>query len=63
MSSVYHHTPKLRCTLRGGTLAFSLLVNGLPHDELGVYLYEKVGGILVRYPDVPKPAQLAVPGT
>ena len=53
----------LAATVRGGTLAFSLLVNGLPHDALGVYLYEKVGGILVRYPDVPKPAQLAVPWT
>ena len=53
----------LAATVRDGTLAFSLLVNGLPHDELGVYLYEKVGGILVRYPDVPKPVQLAVPGT
>ena len=53
----------MAATVRDGTLAFSLLVNGLPHDELGVYLYEKVGGILVRYPDVPKPAQLAVPGT
>jgi D-alanyl-D-alanine carboxypeptidase/D-alanyl-D-alanine-endopeptidase (penicillin-binding protein 4) len=53
----------LAATVRGETLAFSLLVNGLPHDALGVYVYEKVGGILVRYPDVPTAARLAVPWT
>lgn len=43
----------------GGTLSFSMLLNGLPRDALGPVTWERVGAALVRYPDAPPRAELA----
>ena len=43
---------------RGGTLTFSLVVNGLPRDALGPQLWERVGALLVGWPDAPDPTEL-----
>jgi D-alanyl-D-alanine carboxypeptidase/D-alanyl-D-alanine-endopeptidase (penicillin-binding protein 4) len=40
-------------------LGFSLLVNDLPKDAMGRALQETVGAILARYPNGPKPDELA----
>ena len=46
--------------LRGGPLAFSLVVNGLPAPEAaGRAVQAQVGAVLARYPDAPSPEDLA----
>ena len=43
----------------GGDLLFSLLANDLPRDSAGFGLQERVGQVLVAYPDAPPPSELA----